>query len=97
MAVGDIFYITHFAYRQRPREKMRRIRIAVICGGMLRVITPLYKMLTLSPTQNRLAVSVCTMTSCGMEISLTSKLFALTSRTIAIIRIIFTPPVVIWI
>ena len=83
-----------FIYRQRPLEKIRRIRIALICGGILRVITPLNQMAILSPIQNRLAVLVRTITFCPVARSLTSKLPARTSRTIASISISVAPPIV---
>lgn len=80
-------------YRQKPREKIRRILVAVICGGRLLVMMPLNKMLTISPTQKHPVQFVCTTTSWPFARFLTSRLSSLTSRTVAIIIICVSPPV----
>lgn len=51
------------AIQQHPREGIRLIQVAEICGGMLIVIAPLNSIQTRSPGQKRQAQEVWTTTS----------------------------------
>ena len=60
-------------FHQKIPLGIAKIFCAYICGGMLAVITPLYRMRTISPRWNRRALGVFTITRRRVEKSSTSR------------------------
>ena len=56
---------------QNQQPLLQEIEIALICGGRLLVITPLYSIRTQSPREKQQACWVCTRTVCRVRQSQT--------------------------